>query len=162
MKTAAAAPARGLYFDLVEFEQYARKHQTPNTPALPLLYALDVQLAHIVAEGVEARWARHDAMARRTWAWAAGLGVAGMGVLAPEGARSPTVTAVTLPVGLTGPVMAERVARQGYVVGSGYGKLRETTFRIGHMGDHTVAGLEGCLAACDAALGEVAGSATVA
>jgi hypothetical protein len=34
---------RGLYFDLVEFEQYIHKNQTPNTPALSLLYAAAVQ-----------------------------------------------------------------------------------------------------------------------
>jgi aspartate aminotransferase-like enzyme len=34
-----------------------------------LLYALDVQLEHIAAEGIEARWARHQVMAERTWRW---------------------------------------------------------------------------------------------
>ena len=34
----------------------------------------------------------------------------------------------------------------------GRGKLRERTFRIGHMGDHTVRGLTGCLAAIDRVL----------
>jgi aspartate aminotransferase-like enzyme len=32
---------RGLYFDLLEFDQYYRKNQSPNTPAVSLLYALD-------------------------------------------------------------------------------------------------------------------------
>ncbi len=31
-----------------------------TTPAIPLLYALDVQLDHMLAEGMEARWARHE------------------------------------------------------------------------------------------------------
>ncbi len=33
------------------------------------------------------------------------------------------------------------MAALGYTIASGYGPLREKTFRIGHMGDHTVAEL---------------------
>ncbi|MBI3789316.1 MAG: alanine--glyoxylate aminotransferase family protein, partial [Gemmatimonadetes bacterium] len=56
---AGESAGRGVYFDLVEFEAYAAKHQTPNTPALSLLYALDAQLPRLAAEGIEGRWARH-------------------------------------------------------------------------------------------------------
>ena len=160
MSTAAAQPGRGRYFDLVEFEAYAKKHQTPNTPALSLLYAADAELERMHAEGLEARWARHTAMAERTWAWvdetAARLGV-GLGILAPAGARSPTVTAVVLPERLSGPDVARAVAERGYTIGAGYGRLRERTIRIGHMGEHTLDGLERCLGvvgeAIEAALG---------
>jgi len=43
------------------------------------------------------------------------------------------------------------VKERGFTIGSGYGKNKETTVRVGHMGDHTLEGLERCLAACDAA-----------
>ena len=43
IERAKAQPGRGLYFDLVEFDAYARKNQTPNTPAIPLFFAADVQ-----------------------------------------------------------------------------------------------------------------------
>lgn len=150
-----AATSRGLYFDLAEFEAYAAKNQTPNTPALSLLYALDEQLTHIAAEGMEVRWARHHAMAEATWAWvdgcAARTGIP-LRVLAPEGERSHTVTAIALPKEVPGTAVAREVAKLGFVIGAGYGKLRDTTFRVGHMGDHTVDGLTRCLAACEEAL----------
>ena len=156
MKTASAAKGRGLYFDLVEFEAYAAKNQTPNTPALPLLYALDAQLALIAKETMERRWARHAAMSAQTWKWvddvAARRGLA-LSVLAPEGERSMTVTAVKLPPGISGVTVAAEVAKRGFVIGAGYGKLRETTFRVGHMGDHTPDRLALCLDACEEALG---------
>jgi aspartate aminotransferase-like enzyme len=156
MRTAGEAPDRGLYFDLVEFESYALRGQTPNTPALPLLYALDAQLEAIAAEGVEARWARHRAMARRTHSWVAErAGRYGISVLAREGARSDTVTAVVLPDGVASGEVVRAVARRGITIGGGYGTMRERTFRIGHMGDHTLATLEHCLDACDAALEDV-------
>ena len=41
--------------------------------------------------------------------------------------------------------MVAKVAAEGWVIGGGYGKLTESTIRIGHMGDHTVGELEGLL-----------------
>jgi aspartate aminotransferase-like enzyme len=38
-------------------------------------------------------------------------------------------------------VVAEMFAR-GWVIGGGYSQLKDSTFRIGHMGDHTVDELE--------------------
>jgi aspartate aminotransferase-like enzyme len=165
MRHAAESPARGLYFDAVEFAEYAAKNQTPNTPALPQLFALDYQLAAIAAEGVEARWARHAAMAAATERWAAGLAArlgGEIGILAPAGARSPTVSAITLPASVRGEAVVAAVAQRGFTVGGGYGKLRERTFRIGHMGDHTPATLARCLAVCAEALDALVGGAAVA
>jgi aspartate aminotransferase-like enzyme len=34
------------------------------------------------------------------------------------------------------------VKQQGWTIGGGYGALHESTIRIGHMGDHTVAALD--------------------
>lgn len=145
---------RGFYFDLVRFQSNLVKHQTPTTPALTLMYALQAQLRRIHAEGMEARWERHAAMAARCHEWVGelrtGAGVE-VGVLAPAGGRSPTVTCVTLPRDRTGPEVAAAMRRRGWVIGAGYGKLKETTVRIGHMGDHTVDRLEPLLEA----LGEV-------
>ena len=145
---AAANTERGTYFDLVEFEKYAVKNQTPNTPAISLFYALAVQVEAIAAEGIEARWARHLRMQAITIAWAEELGRdldPAIGVLAPASGRSPTVTCITLPTQLSGTSVAAGVAAHGYVIGAGYGALRETTIRIGHMGDHSESGLEACL-----------------
>ena len=152
---APATPGRGLYFDLVEFDESTAKNQTPNTPAISLFYAAEVQLGAIVAEGMPARWARHAAMAERTQRWAEGLGAAygpEFAVLADAGHRSPTVTSVTLPARLAGTALVKAVRERGFTIGSGYGKNRDTTVRIGHMGDHTLPALERCLAACESAL----------
>jgi aspartate aminotransferase-like enzyme len=147
-----------LYFDLVEFEQYAAKNQTPNTPAISLFFSADAQLPAIVAETMEARWARHLRMAQRTYAWVDQLrGRHGdaFRVLATEGHRSPSVTSIVLPSELKSSTVLRAVAERGFTIGSGYGKNKESSIRIGHMGDHTLEGLERCLAACDAALDAV-------
>ena len=147
LERAAGMEGRGQYFDLLEFDRYWSKHQTPNTPAVSLLYALVEQMRHIDAEGVEARARRHRGMAERCWSWAAEAGErSGLSVLAPAGARSLTVTAYRLPAELTGPPIVSRLRERGFTIGAGYGKLKETTIRIGHMGDHTITELERLLA----------------
>lgn len=141
MARAATAPAKGTYFDLQAFAKNLEKLQTPNTPALSLLYALQHQLLRIGRETVEGRWARHADMARRSWRWVEGMreehGVA-LSVMAPSGYRSPTVTTVCLPEDIPGPAVVKGMRERGWVIGGGYGKLKEGSFRIGHMGDHTV------------------------
>lgn len=155
---ASLGASRGLYFDLVEFEQYVHKNQTPNTPALSLLYATAAQCEAIAHETVEARWQRHADMAAMTHEWVNTLAATTylpFSVFAPSGQRSATVTAVSLPEPLTGDAVVKAVAKRGFVIGGGYGQLKQRTFRIGHMGDHTPAGLARCLAACDDAIREL-------
>lgn len=144
IEQAAHNPDRGTYFDLVEIDAYAAKHQTPQTPVISLFYALAAQVEAIAQEGLDARWARHREMQSITIDWVAGLARdvdPAFGVLAAAGGRSPTVTCITLPARLTGPGVAAEVAKTGYMVGSGYGALRDRTIRVGHMGDHTPEGL---------------------
>jgi aspartate aminotransferase-like enzyme len=151
---AKAQAGRGLYFDLVEFDAYAEKNQTPNTPATSLFYATELQLAAIANETMPTRWARHAAMAARTYAWVDALAARhgdALRVLATAGHRSPSVTSIVLPEKLTSSMVLRAVTERGFTIGSGYGKNKETSIRIGHMGDHTLEGLERCLSACDSA-----------
>jgi aspartate aminotransferase-like enzyme len=146
---------RGVYFDLVELDAYARRNQTPSTPALPLFYALEAQLKSISAEGIEARWARHRAMAARTQEWITKISDdTGKRLvnIAPLGSQSPTVSTIRLPTELPSAMFTSAVAKKGITVGNGYGKLKDSTFRIGHMGDHTLETLDRCLTACSSVL----------
>ncbi|MFW5947424.1 MAG: pyridoxal-phosphate-dependent aminotransferase family protein [Gemmatimonadota bacterium] len=140
LERARSNPRRGMYFDVLAFEENLARHQTPNTPAISLMYAAAAQLEAIMEESIEARWARHRAMAERVYDRVAALrddGI-GVGILAPEGFRSPTVTCVTLPDPIAGRDVCASLRARGYVVAPGYGRLKDDMIRIGHMGDHTV------------------------
>ena len=139
---------RGIYFDVIEFDKYIRKNQTPNTPALSLFFALAEQLKHLRSETIESRWARHAAMARRTWEWVDEVRDSGLpiSVLAPEGSRSPTVTCISLPSTHNGTAINSAMKARGFTISAGYGSLKDTSIRIGHMGDHTVEELDVLLA----------------
>lgn len=149
---------RGVYLDLLEFEKHARNNETPTTPAVSLIFALAHQLTAIAHEGIEVRWARHEAMRVAMEDWVANtreaLGI-DLGILASPGSRSPTVTVVTLPSDISAAEVVASVAVRGYTIATGYGATSAATFRVGHMGDHSVASLMGCLAAIRDALAMV-------
>jgi aspartate aminotransferase-like enzyme len=154
---AEGAANRGVYFDIVEMEKFAKGNQVPATPAFSLMYALEVQLDAIAKEGIEARWRRHSEMLAATDLWidesAARTGKKWRNIVA-KGSRSPTVSTIELPAGITGKDFAAKVKQRGVTVATGYGKLAATTFRIGHMGDHTVATLQNCFRACEEAIAD--------
>src|SRR5690606_9667863 len=131
---------RGIYFDFHEFERNIQKNQTPNTPAVSLMYALAEQLDAMRAETNEGRWDRHQAMADRVYAWVQHANDKGVDlrILAPAGYRSPTTTTILVPDPWTGPKVVAEAKERDWVIATGYGKMRESSFRIGTMGDHTV------------------------
>lgn len=136
---------RGTYLDVARYEEFAGKSQSPTTPAVSLLFALDKQLADIERETLPARFARHAKMADVCAAWVergerAALGIS---MLARPGRRSPSVTCIRT-TAKPGTVL-QRMREQGYDLGGGQADLAQTTFRVGHMGDHTVAGMEAML-----------------
>lgn len=142
---------KGWYFDLVDLASQAEEYQSPATPAVSLLYAVETQMERIQEEGMKARWQRHLDMQQRTFDWVAGMRDAGaeVDVFADEGHRSPTVSCLVMP---DAPTIVERVNEAGWVIGGGYGKLSESTVRIGHMGDHTVDELNALLEVVEGAL----------
>ncbi len=149
LERADTLPDRGFYLDLVRYARYAESNQTPTTPALTLLTAAKVQADRIRRETVATRWERHLRMAARCHAWVEEMRDergAQVSILAPAGARSPTVTCVVLPEGRSGPEVVGAMRQKGFVIGAGYGKLKSRTIRIGHMGDHTIDELDELLA----------------
>ena len=71
--------------------------------------------------------------------WVGGRGgELGFSYLPAENRRSWTVSCLNVREGLNGRTIAHAMADRGWTIGSGYGDLKKSTIRIGHMGDHTV------------------------
>ena len=104
----------------------------------------------ILAEGLENRWARHREMAERTRAWALQKG---WSMFPAEGFWSDTVSCIACADGPDFNPAIAKLAEEGLIVSGGYGKLKGETFRIGHMGEHSLDDLEHLLGRFDAALG---------
>ena len=91
-------------------------------------------------------------MQQRTERWAQKHGLAL--IPAPEH-RSWTVACIKQGAFDVARLLAE-VKQRGHTISNGYGDLKDISFRIGHMGDHTEAELESLLAAADEALAALA------
>ncbi|HEY5671431.1 MAG TPA: alanine--glyoxylate aminotransferase family protein [Anaerolineales bacterium] len=143
---AEGVPNRGWYFDLVLMEKHRLKDSTPATPALSLIFALDLQIDRIKAEGLENRFARHSAMAERVQSWATQRG---LGLHAPEGYRSQTVSAVLNTLEWDIPALNKFLLEREMRIANGYGPLKGKTFRIAHMGETQLDDIQKLLAALD-------------
>lgn len=121
---------RSVYFSFDLFEKYAEEFQTPATPAVTSLVAVDKALDVILDEGMEKFERRHfvNAEAFRKGVKATGLS------LFPESERvSNTVSAVKIPT------KAKQIAngmakRFGVIVAAGLGEYKNDVLRVGHMG----------------------------
>lgn len=143
---AAKVPHRGFYTDLLRYRDKHREGGFITTPGIPLLYALDVQVDRILAEGMEERWARHERLYRKTAEWAAARGCT---YASDENARSVTVSCLYPPQGVDPQTIVKGLAKRGYTIGGGYGDWKPTTFRIGHMGEVRESDLDALLAEID-------------
>jgi len=146
----AQLTGKGYYLDFIRLKEFFDRGLPMATPSVGHIFALQAQLKRIEAEGLEGRYARHRAMAERARAWAG----ARFGLFAEAAARSNTVSCVTNTRRIDVARFVSDLASRGFGVSNGYGRLKEQTFRIGHMGDHTVAGLEDLLRTMDEVLGE--------
>jgi aspartate aminotransferase-like enzyme len=126
---------RGFYLDALDLLSAARESRFPQTPALPIVYALAVQLGRIAQEGLVARCTRHRHMRERIERWVDGHGRCG--IMAPRGRRSDTVTALTLRPERSAIAVARHLAEQGWQVTVGIDADTDRLIRIGHMGDVT-------------------------
>jgi len=133
-------PYRGTYFDFIKYKESADGNSVPSTPSIPHFYALAAQLEHILrGEGLEARFARHRRMRELTHEQTSRFAK----LAGDADHASSTVTA--LAPAMSAENIRNEMKQRGYTLGGGYGQWKETTFRIGHMGDMTVEDLEAML-----------------
>ena len=134
LERAKQVPNRGYYFDIMVFMKYDERNQTPTTPAIPHLFALDYQLDKILTEGMENRYKRHLEMAEYVRGWAKQY----FDLFPEPGYESVTLTTVANTRGINVAQLNEELGKRGKTISNGYGNLKEKTFRIAHMGDLTL------------------------
>lgn len=132
-------PNRGYYFDFQLWAKAADKNQTLVTPNIPHIMALNYQCEKLVAEGMENVWDRHKKMGDFLRAWAK----KNFDLFCEEKYASNTLTTIKNTRGIN---VAETIKavqeKHNTIFGNGYGKLKEETFRIAHMGDITLDDLQ--------------------
>jgi len=135
LKKAETVTGRGHYCDFIGIKAYyEKKGQTPSTPAITLMYAMDKQLDKIKAEGMEKRYKRHVEMAHYIQDW----GKKHFSMFAEPGYESVTVSCMNNTRKINVGDLNKELGKRGFAISNGYGKLKELAFRIAHMGDLTL------------------------
>jgi len=135
---AKLVPNHGYYLAYEHMDKRYEKHQTPATPAVSLIQALNAQMDDMLAEGLENRWQRHKDMAAFVQDWARRY----FALYSDERYLSHTVTNVENTRGISVAGLNEELGKRGAMISNGYGDLKEKCFRIAHMGDLTLDDLE--------------------
>jgi aspartate aminotransferase-like enzyme len=138
IERAKQVPNRGAYTDLIDIFEFEKKHQTPFTPNISLLYALDKRLDLLLEETYDKVYQRHKQMAEYTQEWAKKH----FAMFPEAGYESITVSCIHNTQGKNVKDLNQKLAEKGYMISGGYGKLAEKTFRIGHMGEWTLDGIK--------------------
>lgn len=131
LERSAKAENKGYYFDMKVLEKYSLKSQTPATPPIPQIFALSKSLDFFLEEGIENVWARHKEVSDFVKNRCKEMGFS---VFGDENYASQTLSCIE-----SGDVNAKellsKMKEKGYIIGGGYGKAKETTFRVGNMGN---------------------------
>lgn len=148
-------PVRAYYADwtnwLPVMESYqARKPIYFGTPPVNLIWALNVSLGQILAEGMENRWARHRHLSA---AFKAGLEAIGLKLVPVSLEKAAhTLTTVYYPEGIDARLLG-LILEAGIIVASGrHPALGDRYFRVGHMGAVTASDILATLGAIEWAL----------
>lgn len=119
------------------------------TPAVNLIYALDVSLKLILEEGLEARFKRHQITGH---AFREGMRALGLEIIAKPGVEAHTVTAIYYPEGVDAGLLP-KVAKYGVTIAGGVlPAIAPKYFRVGHLGTCTPTDLIATISAVERGL----------
>jgi serine---pyruvate transaminase len=151
-RSAAAASPR-FYWDWEKTRKGQSTLDAPVTPPVSLVAGLDVALAMLLDEGLEAAFDRHRRLGRAT---REGLKAMGLELSSPDDDSSAVVTAARAPEGVDSDELVLLLRdRHGVTLAPGQGELKGKIFRIGHIGYYDVFDITTALAAVELALVEL-------
>jgi aspartate aminotransferase-like enzyme len=130
-KMVEASKSPRYYFDLRKAKKAYDKTDTPFTPAITLVVALNEALRMIKQDSLEVVFARHKKLAEATKAAVKALGLE---LFAPT-AGSDVVTSVKVPAGIDGEKLVKTMRdTYGVTIAGGQAELKGKVFRFAHMG----------------------------
>jgi aspartate aminotransferase-like enzyme len=146
----AEAKMPRFYWDFTKAKSSLEKGQTPWTPAVSIIFALQVALDMMLKEGLTNVVARHARVGKAT---REGIKSLGLSLFAEESHASNAVTAVAVPDGLDVKKLRKILKEEHQVVlAGGQQKLDGKIFRIGHLGWVTEKDIEAVISALKVAL----------
>ncbi|MFO7928375.1 MAG: alanine--glyoxylate aminotransferase family protein, partial [Candidatus Humimicrobiaceae bacterium] len=123
------------YFDLLAAREAASRKppQTPWTPGISIIVAMNKALDRLLEEGLENSYKRHKVLAKATQKAVEKIGLNLF--VKDEAIRGDSVTSVEVPEGVDGKKVTNIMrTKYGVQIAGGQGKLKGKIFRIAHLG----------------------------
>lgn len=140
------------YFNLSKYKKSLEKADSPFTPAISLVIALNKSLAIIWKEGIENVIARHARLAAMTRKAMADMGLE----LFSKGTPSDSLTAVVVPEGIDGSKLVKLISEKyNITIAGGQGEMKGKIFRIAHLGYMTEEDIRTGISAIKSALADL-------
>jgi 2-aminoethylphosphonate-pyruvate transaminase len=143
---------RSVYLDLYAHWSAQEGDNTPFTPAVQVMHALEQALVELEVEGVATRIGRYAENAR---VLRQGMERLGFEILVPVHARSNILTTFRLPPAVTYDTLHDAMKRRGYVIYGGQGAIRTYAFRVSNIGTLTPADMDKVVSAFASCLEEL-------
>jgi len=144
-----SAEIPSFYLSLQKALDFSGHGQTPWTPPVSILFALEAALERFEEQGARRVWKRHESYAG---AIRAAVGALGLEMFSVPGAHSSTVVAVKS-AGIDMPAVLHTLRDEhGITLSGGQQHLRGKIFRIGTMGDISQTDVLAMLGALEGAL----------
>jgi alanine-glyoxylate transaminase/serine-glyoxylate transaminase/serine-pyruvate transaminase len=129
--------SRSWYLDLRRWQWYVENwgnwHPFPVTMPTPTILGLRASLQTLIAEGLENRIKRYEALANRL---RDGVEALGLTLFAPRSLMAPVLTAVNCPPGVVSSELVKYLIVEHHIqITTGFGPFRDSVFRVGHMGN---------------------------
>ena len=127
---------RSWYLDLRRWQWYVENwgdwHPFPVTMPCSIILGLRAALQSLVADGLDTRFQRYEAVAARL---RTGLEALGMKMFVPAALMAPVLTAVYCPDGIGSADIISYLAETHQIkITAGFGPYKASVIRIGHMG----------------------------
>lgn len=125
--------AKTTYLNLATFYTVLKNHsQTPNTPAVPLFFAMDQALTNILQEGVLKHHARIRARADLL---RLGMRRLNLDFLIDEAEMCSVLTTVRVPASISVRALRARLRDQSIIIYEGKGCFAGHVFQVGNIGE---------------------------
>lgn len=136
---------KGFYFNYEILKKSNDKNETPVTPPIPVMFALTKSLDLIEKETLENRILRHKIISSYVRKRVKEMGFE---IFPDENFASQTLTCIEFRKfkekykKFDVQDMNKEMKKRGFILASGYGKIKDITFRIGNMGNVTMEDVE--------------------
>lgn len=133
-------PAKSTYLNLDKFYHFIKTlSQTPNTPAVPLFFALEQALVNILNQGVSNR---NAALSRRANFLRQGMLKLGLKFLIDQKDMSSVLTTVYTPSHIDVAVLRQKLRKKSIIIYEGKGCFKNRVFQVGNIGKLSLAEIQ--------------------